>query len=105
MGIGDILIPEQAVKGLFKIVLDHRAVKGRRDFVPHLFIGAIGGKKHGLDVVLAAANGREFMDVPGGGVDINQIGCEGNELRIIKHHVLPVLRIFALIENRCNSLV
>ena len=105
VGIGDILISEQAVKGLFKIVLNHRTVKRCRDFIPHLFIGAIGGKKHGLDVVLTAANGRKFMDVPGGGVDINQIRCEGNKLRIIKHHILPVLRIFGLIKNGCNSLV
>ena len=45
------------------------------------------------------------MDVPGGGVDINQIRCEGNKLRIIKHYILPVLRIFGLIKNGCNSLV
>ena len=103
--IRDVAVAEKTVKGLFKIVLNDRAVILRGNPVPHLLKRPVGRIQHAIHILCRGPDRRKFTDVPRGSVNIDQIRGKRDQLRIVEHNVLPVLGIFGFIENRFNSIV
>ena len=100
-----LLVSKNPVKWILKIVLDHRAVVLLRDLVPHHLKMPVLLLHKLPDPFRAVPRRRICCDIAVGCMDIDQIRGKCRKLRIVKHHVLPVLRILRLVKDRLDPVV
>ena len=64
-----------------------------------------GGLRQCIRFLFAALRGRQLLQIPEGGVDIDHIRHKSIQLRISEDRVLIILSVFRLVKNRLNALV
>ena len=103
--VGNVLISQQAVPRAFKIVLNDRTAVGLRDFLPDLPEMIKGPGQFPVDDLRGVGDFGKLTDVPGGGVDTDDVGAEFLQGGIGEHDVLPVTSVFGFIKSGFDPLI
>ena len=99
-----VLIPQQAIKRVLKVILYHRAVIGLFQLVPHHGKMSVLPFQHSLHFLPVLPRLGIFCNIPVAGMNVYHIRPECIQLGIPKHSILKILPILRLIELRLNPL-